>query len=412
MIEIFINSKFEAEKKYILNCFFNEFLGLSCIVTIRNNVLGYKIVLSNKNCVVVSDSFFEKVDEKYFESCHKIPEAVSYLKSPFREDEEIPVLYGDSNFEISINKISIGADIFSSAFFMLTRWEENSQIEKDKHNRFPFYASVASKFGFLDRPIVNEYVELLWSSLLHLGISQKRIARNFEIIPTHDVDLPRMWWNLKDFVKSLSGDLFKRRSVRNVIWSIKQYYNKIITGKDPFDTFDYLMTISENNNLKSHFFFMSGGTSKKDNYYRIDHPVINQLMDDINKRGHCIGFHPSYNAYNDASQFANELKLLQSISPQPIKLIERPLIVMDGSLFSYQDLSPEEGYNKINYLVQKVKEYNGEFVILWHNSAFNTPTWKNYQLIYERILNENSNNSRGKTSIYKSCYDKQKNRAS
>jgi len=68
---------------------------------------------------------------------------------------------------------------------------------------------------------------------------------------------------------------------------------------------------------------------------------------------------------------------------------------MDGSLVTYQNISVEEAYNKVNILLLEVKKYNGEFVFLWHNSAFNTKTWKPFQIIYEKILNENSNNHRG-----------------
>ena len=69
-----------------------------------------------------------------------------------------------------------------------------------------------------------------------------------------------------------------------------------------------------------------------------------------------------------------------------LKLKERPLIVMEGSLANYQNVSPEEMKMKILNLIEKVKKYRGEFVFLWHNSSFNIPFWKKYQNIYEEVL--------------------------
>ena len=78
--------------------------------------------------------------------------------------------------------IECGIDIFASSFFMLTRWEEYVNKIRDMHNRFPAYASLACKNNFLDRPIVNEYVEMLWNMLKFLGCKQekkKRISTSF-----------------------------------------------------------------------------------------------------------------------------------------------------------------------------------------------------------------------------------------
>jgi len=445
------NSKFATEKQYALHCLFSCFIGLSFKEEIEDKVSGYEIVLQDNRTLRIKDAFFEKISGKNYLLDENLPNENLTSINPFIEKETITFLYGETDILLGSDEIDVSGDIVASTFFMLTRWEEFVVKKRDGHKRFPASASVSYQLGFLHRPIVNEYVELLWAMLTHLGIKQERKKRKFQVIPTHDVDLPRLWWSFKGFAKSIAGDLIKRRSFGNALWSTTHYLKKQFSGKDPFDTFDYLMSLSEKNNLTSHFFFMSGGTTKNDNFYSIEHPLVKGLMADIDNRGHQIGYHPSYNAYNDAVQFSKEISLLQSLSPQQINtgrqhflrfaapdtwkvwednnmkwdstlsyadqegfrcgvcypfpvfdfvnrrqldLIERPLIVMDGSLVTYQDVTPEEGYNKVNSLLQEVKKYSGEFVFLWHNSAFNTPTWKKYQFIYERILNENPNHSR------------------
>jgi len=42
---------------------------------------------------------------------------------------------------------------------------------------------------------------------------------------------------------------------------------------------------------------------------------------------------------------------------------------MDGSLFNYQNLTPEEGFQRITGIINTIKEYQGVFVLLWHNSS-------------------------------------------
>jgi len=164
----------------------------------------------------------------------------------------------------------------------------------------------------------------------------------------------------------------------------------------------------------------------------------------MKKRGHHIGIHPTYNAYNDKNQFKKEKEELEKnldtnitfgrehflrfevpttwqiwddnnlswdstcgyadkegfrcgvcypysvfniITRKKLKLKERPLIVMEGSFATYQPgIKPIEMENKIKLLIEEVKKYNGEFVLLWHNSSFNTEQWKKYQDIYERVL--------------------------
>ena len=87
----------------------------------------------------------------------------------------IPIIYGsrlDSGNYIDVqdSKVKLGLDIFGSAFFMLTRYEEFVKSVKDEHERFPARASLAYREGFLMRPIVNEYLEILWWSIRSFGL--------------------------------------------------------------------------------------------------------------------------------------------------------------------------------------------------------------------------------------------------
>ena len=74
------------------------------------------------------------------------------------------------------------------------------------------------------------------------------------------------------------------------------------------------MDISEKHNIKSTFFFITDHSAGKiDGDYLIEHPAIKKIIQEIYKRGHKIGLHPSYNSYKDKVQIKKEFKKLLSI---------------------------------------------------------------------------------------------------
>ncbi len=414
MITIKIPNNNLKERKYIIDIIFNEFLGLEYHLEIGSK--DYEVELKNKKVLTIKDTFF-----------NKYPKDLEYLKL-----ENIP------------NKIE-ELDIFSASFFMLTRWEEYVNKNRDTHNRFPAYESLAYKQSFLDRPIVNEYVVWLKQELLRLDSSLKFKEREFELILTHDVDAPLLHSSFIHHIKASILDVVQRKSIKLFINRNIDYLKiKLFNKQDPFDTFNYIMSLSEKVGLKSYFFFMAKGTSSYDNMYNSSDEFIKKLIKNIKKRGHFIGIHPTYNAYNNPAQFKKEKEELEKsfntkisfgrehylrfevpttwqiwednnmewdstlsyadkegfrcgvcypfslfniLTREKLNLKERPLIVMEGSFATYQvNISPVEMKKKIEGLMQQVKRYNGEFVLLWHNSSFNTDEWKKYKMVYESIV--------------------------
>ncbi|NMD42522.1 MAG: hypothetical protein GYA86_04330 [Firmicutes bacterium] len=86
-------------------------------------------------------------------------------------------------------------------------------------------------------------------------------------------------------------------------------------------TFDYIMDLSERNNLRSTFYFKTSCTNPcYDDNYSIKHPYIRQLLQDIYDRGHVIGLHPSYETYLSLEQIQEEFyRLLLVCEEEGIK---------------------------------------------------------------------------------------------
>jgi len=74
------------------------------------------------------------------------------------------------------------------------------------------------------------------------------------------------------------------------------------------------------------------------------------------------------------------------LTRKKLKLIEKPLTVMEGSFFQYQNLSTNEIIEKIVNLKKTVKKYKGTFVLLWHNSSFKVDNYYDCNIIYEEVL--------------------------
>lgn len=448
MITIFIPNNYIQEREYIVNILFGDYLGLQFSIVYVDQV-DYTILLENGNQLVIKDNFFSKIPEyPCYLSKNNIPKEVLYAFNVFTIEENIPVIYGTDQCSVSANKIICGIDIFASSFFMLTRWEEYVNKIRDKHNRFPAEASTAYKYNFLDRPVVNEYTEMLWNMLRYLGIEQDRKRRDFQFVLTHDVDYIDYWRSFVQIPRRVIGELFRSKSIKQAS-NILSNFIQVNRGevKDPYDTFEWLMDLSEQIKVKSHFYFMSGGKTKYDNNYRIDEAKAKKIIQQIKERDHIIGFHPSYVTYNDLDKWCKEKQDLESVieinvtegrqhylrfevpstwqiwedcgmkidrtlsyadkegfrcgtcyeysvfnilTRKKLNLVESPLIVMEGSFVSYQAVTCGYMEEKINELLKRVKKYNGNFVFLWHNSSFNHSVWKEYEDIYYRIINQYS----------------------
>ena len=82
-----------------------------------------------------------------------------------------------------------------------------------------------------------------------------------------------------------------------------------------------------------------------------------------------------------------EFSVFNILKRKKLELKEMPLIIMDATLVNYQGLSPLQSLTKITSILDRVKRYSGQFVILWHNSNLNCKPWMEYQKIYKNLLN-------------------------
>lgn len=314
------------ELSYTLNLLLKEFLGLDYKFQ-KDTSEQEQIKITQDGCkssLTLNTNFFISSNDDWLtqQSMPKMPLKHWNTKELGLNinlvNSKVPVIYGYSGHttDNKKNNTRLNLDIFGSAFFLLSRYEEAITLKRDKHNRFPAKASIAYKAKFLDRPLVDEYTEILWAVMKKIWPNLKRKKRVAKTLISCDVDAPyspaTKHWNIA--VKLIVGDLLKRKSIK---LAIKTLLNAIASrlgnySFEYYDTFDWIMDINEKNGNKVTFFFISDHSGGKiDGDYSLKEPRIQALIQKIHHRGHKIGLHGSYNTYKDAKQITTETNILR-----------------------------------------------------------------------------------------------------
>ena len=368
--------------------------------------------------------------------------------------ERLPVIYGPRCTPQPLlsgdgGRLQISVDVLGSAFFMLTRLEEVAVDSRDQYGRFPASASVADNEGFLQLPIVDAYLELLWTALGRLWPRLPRRERRFQLSLTHDVDRPLSFLghNPMSLLRQLAADVLVRRDLALLVQRLRSWAQipKEDYRLDPYNTFDFLMRVSERHGLSSAFYFLATqNPSSRNGFYTLAHPWIQSLISMIHRRGHEIGFHAGFDTFRDRERTASEYRRLRSamrelqvsqdrwggrqhylrwespgtwsnweyagldydstpsyaeqlgfrfgtchefrtfdvVERRPLRLLERPLTVMDGTLFEYMKLKPDTASEAVLALARECQRYNGTLMLLWHNSSLPTAA---HQRWYEAL---------------------------
>lgn len=335
-----------VEKSHILSqeldipafCYMNELifgrLGLGDFIV--KSTPEKKIVLEIPNTTgkLVMSPFLSGIQPEEFKKTSKLKlqmaETDEFI-SKILFEEKLPFLalndtsYAIPSFNWNDDSASINFDLFGSAFYILTRAEEMINPERDIHGRFPAKASHAFQNNYLHRPVVDEYIEILWACMKRLWPRLERKKTAFRMILSHDVDVPfaEAFSNPLRIGRSVAGDLLKRKSPGKAIRRISNWLavKRGSWRSDTNYTFDRIMDLSEQHGIRSAFYFKTACTNPKyDDGYSIDHPYIRALMREIYARGHEIGFHPSYETYLDSVQTKKEfLKLLRVCEEEGIQ---------------------------------------------------------------------------------------------
>lgn len=320
-LAVYLSPHHLAETDWIVSVLLREILGVD-YVTMPSSHKGYSLRLGGKR-LELPDKFFSDVYSLLLDAGSlplgpfKLWDGSSSSLFTSLLAEPIPIFFGNPHVELGQDKIRCEIDIFGSAFFVMSRYEEVVFPERDIHDRFPATASLAYKQNFLYRPIIDEYIEILWACMSYLWPRLERKATQGQIRVTCDVDAPFdcSVANARRTIRSLGRDLIVERRPGRAIRRVHDYVS-IERGNyehDPFYTFDWYMNQCERFGRAVTFFFIPDHSSEGlDGCYSPFDKRIQALIQKLSDHEHEIGTHGSYNSYNNDGQVLKEKKRIKA----------------------------------------------------------------------------------------------------
>lgn len=415
---------------YTIDLIFNTVL--HCPYSITHDELFFsksilpKLAYTNEN---KGFGVFLKSDILLFESNikHKLPTSNE-------------VYIGLPQFFVTNNNSFLPYDLFATVFYFATRYEEYLPYEGDKHQRFQAEQGLSFKYKILNKPFLHILIQDFATKLKQHFPQLEFKQRTFNFLSTIDIDNAFAYANkgLKRNVGGLLKDItyFKFDRITNRIKS------NINSNNDPYNTFDFIHSLSEESKTALHYFVLIGDYSDYDKNPHYQNKGFRSLLKSLSLK-HSIGLHPSYESFNNLENIGIEKKRLENIIEKKVtsarchflrinfpetyrafinagitddytmiyasqpgfrtglcvpykwfdlqknestNLTIHPSTVMEGTLRDYNKLSPTQANECINELMQAVKNNGGEFVSIWHNDSFVAEQQKWIE-VYKTMLN-------------------------
>jgi hypothetical protein len=332
-------------------------------------------------------------------------------------------------------------DLFSAIFYLLSRYEEYLPFAPDQYGRFDAKQSLAFQHGFLEKPVVDQWL-ILFKSILEKRFPTLKFSRQeFRFVSTIDVDYPWAYLH-KGFVHTAGG--FIKHCLKFNFSELRQRTDVLRNRRpDPYDTYDYIRQIEQQYNFRSMFFFLLGNCGKYDTNYALSSPQFSKLLNDL-KADRVIGIHPSFKSnkslnllkfeFNRLTRFLGKepeisrqhflmlrlpdtyrnlislnvqtdysmgyasrigfragtsrpFRFYDLIRDEATSLVIHPFVVMDVTMRQYMNLSPGEATAKIGHLLESVRAVNGVFTSIWHNDSLSEHgVWRGWRVVFEEMV--------------------------
>ncbi len=332
-------------------------------------------------------------------------------------------------------------DLFAGIFFLVSRYEEWLPFKADEYGRFPPEASFAFQNGFLNRPLIEEWLRFFQSRILEVFPRLKFRSRSFHFLPTYDID---MAWSYrgKGFFRNGAGLI--RDMLKGDFAAVKERA-AVISGAatDPFDCFAWLDKLHEEGNLQPRYFVLLA-----DKPGRLDKniPPSDISMQALVKKLaglYDTGIHPSWQSGDDANLLAGEIARLAGLSGRPVvssrqhylrltmpvtyrRLLEAgirrdfsmgygssngfrasftgdfywydleteeetgllltPFCFMDFAAFDDSKESADDMLEELQRLAKAISQAGGRMVTLWHNHFLGPQRLRDWRAAYESFV--------------------------
>lgn len=335
-------------------------------------------------------------------------------------------------------------DLFAMTFYLLSREEEyQEEAPRDKLGRFLAETSLAAREGFLQRPMLDHWVEQLRQQLVDRYPDLPLPAPTYRFTPTYDIDY--FWAYRQRPLWHVAGGMFKALFRGN--WRQLQRRRRVITGRapDPFFTFQQLHDWHEQYGLSPRYFVLVSDFRGLDRPNSWKRPAVQEAVHALHRQA-LVGLHPSVASNQHPGKLQEEKQRLEKLLGEEVvhsrqhylclrfpdtyrSLLQagflhdysmgyhdrpgfrastsrsfrwydlereeetdlriHPFGLMDVSLKRHLGLSPEAGLGKAREIIGAARRSGGELNTLWHNSSFyELEGWGGWKEVYEKILQE------------------------
>ncbi|MEZ4701925.1 MAG: polysaccharide deacetylase family protein [Rhodothermales bacterium] len=334
-----------------------------------------------------------------------------------------PMLFGEPDDD----------DPIASAFFWLSGWQEHTCIERDRHGRFPYEASLQAAWGTACEPAVDAYRVLLGERLARAGfiaVPTRWAGHDWAFCATHDIDYLRKWRPGIMYRELVEYPLLNRldrpppERRRRLASSLRQF----ATPGDPFRlAIDRMVDAERGRQGSATYFFKAGAHGPHDVHYGLHGGYIQHVFARLRRDGFEIGLHPGYHAHDHAGRMRDERSRLAGAAKAPVTSVrqhylrwqpeitpalhaeagfaldstlgfstfegfrhgtchpfplfdipanaahpiwEMPLCLMDAAIFNRRHLTAEEALGVSRRLIDQCRQFRGVCVMLWHNTLW------------------------------------------
>lgn len=434
------DEKLKNKAKFVFESFFDA-LKIKYQFSNRRGKIGLNILYTNKNKANDKNYLIIRQSEKtsnYFEKYESYnPPDINWISY---ENKKIPILFYDKKqADIDFSSNIIHQDIIMSAFFFMSRWEEQNMVKEGNHFRFRFKDTLYSKIGF--SPWADYYLKILEKYIKKEYPLYERRTK-FQLLLTHDIDTVYKGkiGATYMFLKNVWERLLKLELLELPTYLITSL-QKIISTRNFNWTFEKMNEIGKTYGINSIYFFISAVGRKKKLDYSFDDKNIINLTKWLSSQGHEVQLHGNVGIASSMEDYKKQianieklgfsvtknrthgLRYFPKITPEieeklfdfnftmgfaekegwrsgfsfPIKIynIEEdkpfnirsvPLVIMDCTFSKYQNIRVKDTWQKIKPLLDYSLLNKSPMCILWHNTFFDDVSYPGQADLYEKIV--------------------------
>ena len=209
---------------------------------------------------------------------------------------------------------TLHADVLGTLFFFLSLADQYvaPATALDKHGRVLEARQLLVRTGRERIPVVDRLVVTLFRAL-GFSLPDHRTA----LATSHDIDMLRQFRGPLNYLRTSARTLLKDRSWKKFAAVQRTVWHMLVHKRpDPFDTFDRLL--DGHAFTERRIYFLVGGTTRFDGYYRPDDPALPPIFEAARAAGYRIGLHPSYDSYQSVGMILAEKNVLERQINEPV----------------------------------------------------------------------------------------------